>query len=67
MGYITKGEKSREDFRGVAGSFAPPGFGLGVEERVFLEELRGGGRVKDVRVVRGGGLGYDGKNRNREY
>lgn len=38
-----------------------------VEERSFLKELRGGGRVKDFRVVRGGCRREDGKNRNREY
>lgn len=49
MVYITIEEKSRENFR-CRGEFCA----VGVEERIFLKKLGGGGQVKDSRVVRGG-------------
>lgn len=52
-----EGEKSREDCKDVVGGFAPPGFGLGMEERVSCEELRRGGFLKKRKVATGGGGG----------
>lgn len=49
MRYITIGKMGREDFTGIAGSYAPPGW-----KRGFFLRSSEGGAVKDFRVVRGG-------------